>query len=374
MNNNLTKYEVIIVGGGLAGLTSSILLKNAGLSVLVIEKNTYPFHRVCGEYVSNEVVSFLKKNDIFPDQLSPSQISKFEITSTNGHSSTLKLDLGGFGLSRFALDYFLFQKATGVGVQFIQEAADDIYFENDHFKVTTKNGAVFYATQVIGAYGKRSGLDRKLNRKFFFQQSPYVGVKYHIKHDHAPDTVTLHNFKNGYCGINAIENDLVNLCYLTHRANVKRYGNIAEMELKVLFENPHLKRIFTEAEFVWDKPLVINEISFETKRPVENHILMAGDSAGMITPLCGNGMAMAIHSGKIVSDNVIAYFTSHKNRKRLEQQYTQEWLGLFKNRLTVGRYIQKMFGSRWMSEVAVGLTTVKPIAKWLVKQTHGQPF
>ena len=70
------------------------------------------------------------------------------------------------------------------------------------------------------------------------------------------------------------------------------------MERQVLLKNPHLKRIFSEADFVFGRPEVINEISFETKDPVENHILMAGDAAGMITPVCGNGMAIAIHSGK----------------------------------------------------------------------------
>ncbi|MCU0471065.1 MAG: FAD-binding protein, partial [Arcicella sp.] len=52
-------YDIIITGGGLAGLVSSIILAKAGKSVLVIEKKKYPFHRVCGEYISNETRPFL---------------------------------------------------------------------------------------------------------------------------------------------------------------------------------------------------------------------------------------------------------------------------------------------------------------------------
>ena len=56
---------------------------------------------------------------------------------------------------------------------------------------------------------------------------------------------------------------------------------------------------------LFEKPEVINEITFEKQDPVSNHILMCGDAAGMITPLCGNGMAMAIHSAKILSGLII---------------------------------------------------------------------
>ena len=53
--------DIIIIGGGLAGLTSAIQLARAGLSVLLLEKHSYPLHKVCGEYVSNEVRPFLEE-------------------------------------------------------------------------------------------------------------------------------------------------------------------------------------------------------------------------------------------------------------------------------------------------------------------------
>ena len=64
---------------------------------------------------------------------------------------------------------------------------------------------------------------------------------------------------------------------------------------------------------------------FHLKRSCRSthHILMTGDAAGMITPLCGNGMAMAIHSAKIVSDLIIKHTRQEKfSRGQLEQQYT----------------------------------------------------
>jgi flavin-dependent dehydrogenase len=102
---------------------------------------------------------------------------------------------------------------------------------------------------------------------------------------------------------------------------------------------------------------------------------MTGDSAGMITPLCGNGMAMAIHSAKIASELVLEFCNNRVKRTELEREYTHKWNLLFARRLWAGRQIQKLFGAEWTSNLAVNLVSrVKPVAGWLVKQTHGDAF
>ena len=232
------------------------------------------------------------------------------------------------------------------------------------------------ADLLLGCYGKRSKLDIVLNRSFIKKRSPYIGVKYHIRTDHPTNRISLHNFKDGYCGISNIEDGKSTLCYLSHRNNLKMYGNIPELEHNILFKNPFIKSIFKNADFLFERPETINEISFETKQAVENHILMLGDAAGMITPLCGNGMAMAIHCSKIVSDLIVKHFKQKDfNRSLLEQEYILEWEKLFAGRLWAGRQIQRLFGKEWTSNLAVNLArTSKPISNWLVNQTHGQPF
>ena len=148
------------------------------------------------------------------------------------------------------------------------------------------------------------------------------------------------------------------------------------MEQAVLFKNPFLRHVFTNSEFLFQKPEVINEVSFLTKSPIEDHILMAGDSAGMIAPLCGNGMAMAIHSGKILSDLIIEYVnTSIRSRDWLEQSYISAWNTQFKRRLWIGRQVQKLFGNAITSQLAVGLAiNSRPLANLIIKNTHGEPF
>lgn len=366
--------DIIVIGGGLAGLISAIKLSRQGYQVLLIEKKKYPFHRVCGEYISNEVKPYLEKEGLFPSALNPSSINKFWLTSVSGKKAVLPLEMGGFGISRYAFDQYLVNIATDTGVQLcLGDAVLECSFDDDHFKVQSAKGDRYEAKYVIGAFGKRSILDKHLKRPFIQKKSPYVGVKYHIKTDFPQDVIALHNFDGGYCGISKVEDDMYNLCYLSHRDNLRKCGNIPAMEEMMMWKNPHLKALYANSEFVFKTPEVINEISFEKKQPVVDHILMVGDTAGLITPLCGNGMAMAIHSAKILSDILIDHDLS--DRSTIEAVYAQRWRGMFERRLWTGRVIQNLFGSEILSNVAVSIAkTTRPLASLLIEATHGKVF
>ena len=368
--------NIFIVGGGLSGLISGIQLIKAGIPCTIIEKKSYPFHRVCGEYISNEAVPFLKKQDLFPEEYSPPVLSRFQLSAVNGRNTILPLDMGGFGISRFTFDHFLFRKAKALGVNFLLDTeVDNIVFRDDKFEIKMQHQKVT-ADIVIGSFGKRSKIDIQLGRIFISKRSLYVGIKYHIKRDHPNDLIALHNFIGGYCGISNIEDGKTNLCYLTHRDNLRKYGSVETMEREILFKNPILKGIFTESDFLFEKPEVINEISFETKSPVENHIIMTGDSAGMITPLCGNGMAMAMHAAKIASELVIRFCNDPSfTRQKLESAYHSQWTKAFASRLWTGRQVQRLFGNETASNLAINLAIYsKPIARGIIRNTHGAPF
>jgi flavin-dependent dehydrogenase len=253
------------------------------------------------------------------------------------------------------------------------ETVESVEFVSEECLVTTTSKLDFAAKIVLGSFGKNSKMDKVLDRDFIYKKSPYVGVKYHIRTDFPQDLIALHNFQDGYCGISAIEEDKYCLCYLTTRRNVRQHGSIAEVEREVLWQNPHLKRIFTEAEFLYDKPEVINEFSFSPKKVVENHILMVGDAAGLITPLCGNGMALAIHAAKIASELSAAFLTGKINRQELESQYQRTWNKQFATRLWIGRNIQRLFGDEWLSELALSSFSLsKPLLRFVISKTHGK--
>ncbi|WP_026995226.1 NAD(P)/FAD-dependent oxidoreductase [Flectobacillus major] len=367
-------FDVIIIGGGLAGLCAAIQLHKSGKRVLLIEKKHYPFHRVCGEYVSNETQPYLQQLGLNLESLGAKSITEFQFTSPQGHSLLADLDLGGFGISRYKLDYALYQLALGYGVTCLcgVEVEQVVFQQNSFVVYTSQSSEGLEARYVIGAYGKRTKLDATLKRPFLAQRSPYVGIKYHIKTDFPQNRIALHNFKDGYCGISAIEDDKYCLCYLTTRENLRINSKIPDMERNILWKNPYLKEIFTTSEFLYNKPEVINEISFSPKSTIENHILMIGDTAGLITPLCGNGMAMAIHGAKIVSEILLENF---ENRTEVETLFAQQWKHHFATRLWVGRTVQKLFGNELLSEIALQtLRIFRPALSIIMKSTHGKTF
>ena len=368
--------EVIIIGGGLAGLTAAIHLSQSGIDVTVIEKNSYPRHKVCGEYISNEVVPYFNYLGIDLSTIKPSKITDLQFSNVDGSVLTAALSLGGFGISRYALDHYLFKKAVSNGCKIIIDQVESIDFENDLFTITTQADKMFTADLVLGAFGKRSNIDQKLQRPFFRKQSKWLAVKAHYHYTMQNDLVALHNFDGGYCGVSKVENDIVNICYLADYKSFKKYKNITDFQSQVMAKNPHLKKIFENSTMLFDKQLTISQISFDKKKAIEDHIIMIGDTAGLIHPLCGNGMAMAIHSAKIASELIIKYNSKTiGTRAELEKEYQKKWNLTFKKRLQAGRFLSLILENKKNANLVLKMvTTFKFILPYIIKQTHGKPL
>lgn len=351
-----------------------------GHKVILFEKEQYPFHKVCGEYISLESWDFLTDLGVDLDAINVPIITKLQVSSVNGKMLEQSLPLGGFGISRYKLDNVLVQLAKAKGVSLLENTkVNDIVFSGDEFVIHT-SGQEYSAKMVSGSYGKRSNIDIKWKREFSMaaknKLNNYIGIKYHIKTDFPIDTIALHNFKNGYCGIVAIEDGNYNLCYLTTADNLqKSNGDIKEMERTVLSQNPFLKKILADSKIIFATPLTISQISFDKKTQVENHVLMIGDAAGMITPLCGNGMSMALHGSKIAAAHIHDFIQKNITRIEMEKRYSLQWNRQFAHRLIMGRRIQRLFGNQRLTNLFISL--IKPFPKlvnYLVNQTHGKTF
>ena len=369
-----TTFDVIIVGGGLAGLTSAIHLSSRKKRVLLIEKNEYPKHKVCGEYISNEVLPYLNSLGINPINEGAKQITKVQISTTKSNLIKGELPLGGFGMSRYFLDNLLVKKAHLNGVQILKDTVDSIHFKKDSFTITTKSSGVFQSKITIGAFGKRSSLDQKMKRKFIQKKSPYLAVKIHVKGVFPENLVALHNFKGGYCGVSKVEDNAINVCYITEYRSFKKHKNITDFQEQVVFKNEHLRKIFKESTPVFEKPLTISQVSFQTKNPVEDHIIMCGDTAGMIHPLCGNGMGMAISSARLASVRILQFLNGEiKTREGLEKQYLRDWNKEFKIRLKTGHFIAWLFRNQTISQIAYSiLKRIPSLLPKMIKFTHGK--
>ena len=129
INSIETTCDVGIAGGGLAGLSLAILLAKKKFKVIVFEKEKYPFHRVCGEYISLESWNFIKSLGLDLDKLNIPIIKNLMVSSPNGKIVEAKLDLGGFGISRYLIDNELKKIAIENGVIVYEETkVNDVIF------------------------------------------------------------------------------------------------------------------------------------------------------------------------------------------------------------------------------------------------------
>lgn len=370
-----TNFDVLIIGGGLAGLTAGIHLSQKKLKVVLVEKSSFPRHKVCGEYISNEILPYLKWLGVNVLELQPTNISKFKFTTQKGKTAEAKLPLGGFGISRYALDEFLYQKALANNCFVLKENVTNVSFTDDIFNITTSE-QIITAKIVLGAFGKRSNIDQILDRNFFYKKSPWLAVKAHYSGNFDDTLVALHNFDGGYCGVSKVESNVINICYITDYATFKKYKNIEEYQQNILYKNQHLKFIFENSTLLFEKPLTISQISFNEKKAVENHVIMIGDTAGLIHPLCGNGMAMAMHSAKIASEILLKYFSDKEmNRDFLEKKYTNEWKKHFGKRIVMGRILARILTYKSITTLFVAIIASFPgLFRTIIKQTHGKPI
>jgi len=365
--------KIHIVGGGLSGLITALHLLKSGFEVIVFERNDYPKHKVCGEYISNEVLPYLNSLDIDPFNHGAIPLKKLHCSSARGKGVMTPLPLGGFGLSRYAFDLLLYKEVLLAGGRVLKEQVEQITYVSGNFEIETLSGNQFKADLVVGAQGKRSNLYIALSRKFIKQKSPWMAVKSHYKADFQQDLVGLHNFEGGYCGISNVEHGAVNVCYLAKLDSFYHYKDLKRYQEEVLCKNEHLDTFFEEAIPIFKKPLTISQVSFDHKERVSNHVLMCGDSASLIHPLCGNGMAMAIMGARILSNCIVENRERGADRQQLEVAYIRQWEEEFKSRLQWGRGLQRILTRPAATNLGIAALQHTPwLFKKLIEQTHGK--
>jgi menaquinone-9 beta-reductase len=109
--------EIVVAGGGLAGSAVAAALAQAGVDVTLIERETAPVHKICGEFLSAEAQDYLERLGLNIGALGGAVISDLQLIRGND-AITTALPFRGLGLSRFALDEALLNHAAACGAPF----------------------------------------------------------------------------------------------------------------------------------------------------------------------------------------------------------------------------------------------------------------
>jgi menaquinone-9 beta-reductase len=335
-------YDVAVIGGGLAGGMAATTLASRGWKVALLESKRYPHHKVCGEFISPEGVRRLAALGVL-NNLESVCIDRAAITTPYGDCWETPMPGAGIGISRYTLDPALASRAEAAGAD-VETGVTVTRIDGDYKRgfrlVAQRDGqpTEWCARAVIGAHGKRSQVDRALERRFMQRDHRFIGLKAHFVGP-SPGRVDLHTFPGGYCGISEIENGRVNVCLLVRTEVFGRCGDIPAFVAWMRTQNRALDWWLAGAEQVTDW-LSISQIAFDPKPPVERGVLMAGDSAGLIAPLAGDGMSMALDGGRLAALHASAYLSGDMTSDELVRRYAVAWRDMFAARLRLGRWLQ----------------------------------
>jgi menaquinone-9 beta-reductase len=336
---NTESERVIIIGGGLAGLSLSILLARSDIPVLVLEKESYPRQKVCGEYIAMESYDFLSKLGLPLKDMELPNIDTLNLTFPGNKKASCRLPVGGFGISRYTLDKMLADIAIKEGVELVTSERV-LSINKSQTTVTAQKNNTYSGKLIIGAFGRVSGLDKTLNRKQ--SGASYIGVKYHVHADLPENLIEIHAFPGGYCGISKVDQDKYCMCYLVKSEKLKAVkGDIDTLEQEVLGKNEQLKSYFSDFEKVTER-VTTSQFSFSYKESHQGNLLFSGDAAGFIPPITGNGMSLAFRSALMLSKEIIPYYRGKVSKEVLISSYSNYGNKYLRKRITKGNFLQEL--------------------------------
>ena len=359
----MNSFDVIVIGAGPAGSATAIHLTSRGYEVLLLEKHFYPTHKLCGEFLSGESRRNLLGLGLLEavSEAGARPVTQMLFSAADGSRFSWRLPTPGFGISRYTFDHLLMIRAVAAGVT-VRQGLSAKSIEGSlraGFEVRTETES-FTSRVVVGAFGKRSLLDRKLERAFLHEARPIVAFKAHFASADPDGQVELHAFDGGYCGICPAGPDAINACWLSSDEKLRRAGGDPDRLLQVIMaENGLIGARLEGLERISSSYLATGQIHVRRKLPHEREVLMVGDAAGMIAPMCGEGMSMALRSAEMVVPLIDRHLRGRLSGEGLLKAYGRRWALEFRARMYVGYWLHQGFGNP--RAALIGLRTVKTL-------------
>jgi flavin-dependent dehydrogenase len=314
----VTRRRIIIVGGGLAGLTLGILLRRQDIPVEIWEAGVYPRHRVCGEFISGTGLPLLHRLGVQRD-LPGFSAKSVRFVSERGATNLIELPEAAWSVSRFELDHALacmFRESGGK------------LFENRRWT----NG--FAGEGLVRASGRRLRTPAEVPR--------YNGLKVHAHNLPLSADLELHFSRSGYVGLAKLSDGRVNICGIF---SAERKLKDAGLGGRKVFEESVFGRTFEnlrDAELDHSSLSAVAGISLERESSNSGNECRLGDSICMISPLTGNGMSLAIESAHIAAPPLVQFSDGKFDWITTRDRISQKCDKTFARRLKVSSILQKI--------------------------------
>lgn len=299
----------LIIGGGPAGAAAAISLARAGRPVTLIERHAGAHHKVCGDFLSADAMRLVGELGVDLAPLGPAPIARVQLVHGAAEASA-PLPFLAVGLSRMALDEALLARARAAGARVLRGAAvRRLGRRGDEFVVDAGANGRWAAETVFLATGKHDlrGVARPrlgaelVGLKTYLALGPEQGLE-------LAGTVELVLFAGGYAGLMPVEAGRAVLCWLMPRALLRRLDAWPAALEWLLGACPHLARRLGGSVSLLARPVAVAGIpyGFLHRGGGDGGLFRLGDQAGVIPSLAGDGVAIALLSGRLAAESWLA--------------------------------------------------------------------
>ena len=312
-------YDVIAIGGGPAGTSAAIACARSGASVLLLERGRFPRHKVCGEFVSAESLDLL--GDLLAPQHATLLSTAIRIPQSriflDGRTLHAPVNPAAASIARFNLDAALWASAQDCGVDCRQQISVQRVSGAGPFLVKTSVGD-FESGALINGSGRWSNLTPPFPEAD--SKSKWIGLKGHFAEALPPASVDLYFFDGGYCGVQPVDladgverSGRVNACAMVR-------ADVATTLPEVFLRHPQLQQRSRAWKPLTD-PVTTSPLVFREPQPERDGILMVGDAAAFVDPFVGDGISLALRSGRVAGDSLVPFFAGNISLPQAGRNY-----------------------------------------------------
>jgi flavin-dependent dehydrogenase len=342
--------EVAIIGAGPAGSTLAALLAACGVEVTLFDRDVFPRDKLCGEFLSYDALPVLERLGISLE--GAPRISHCRVIGSRVYEFDFPHEARG--VSRLLFDDLLLRAAVARGA----------VFRTDTVSVLPK------AQVVVGAWGRWGRFDQQLSRSFVDVRDRNFGFKRHYVGP-SRDSIDLYAFRRGYLGVNAVEGGITNICGLVHASRLAGHKGRWDAFVETLrSEEPRLESLYAEHEPAQEHFLSSEPVIFRARSAVEGGVFMIGDASGVIDPLTGNGMAMAVQSALLAAPLLLRLVRDPSAREAVEREYRAQHHAFFAPRIRWSRGVAALLSRPRLLDAALATTRSARIGAALLRRTR----